>query len=142
MVASDERPRPGPPRDKNAAKGELVKDWRVVIKWLTPLLAIFVFFGVVYAAGRRDDRASRDVPALEADRHALLAELAKVAARARKGENGSFLAPRGAKSAVRRETELMHQLADVYRSLDEVRAREALAAACAEGSPSTATKGA
>lgn len=116
MQGSDERPRPGPPRDKNA-KGELVKDWRVVSRWLTPLFALFVFFGVVYAAGRRDDRAARDVPALEADRRELLQALAKVTPRARAGEKG----------ALRRETELLNRLADVYRALDELQAQQVLA---------------
>ena len=101
-------------------KGELVRDWRTVIKWLSPLVLLFIFFVVVYMAGRKDDPLENaDLAALVTEQGRLLAELAPVAKRAAKGE----------RAALRREADLTHRLADVYRAIDEQEARRVLASA-------------
>jgi hypothetical protein len=98
-------------------KGELVKDWRVVAKWLAPLLTLFIFFVAIYLASRRegDDLGVADDAALAALRERLLAELAAATRRAAAGE----------KAAARRERDLTRRLADLYRVLDERAARRA-----------------
>jgi hypothetical protein len=103
---------------EGAPKGEIVKDWRVVAKWLAPLAALFIFFIAVYLASRREDSslALADEASLAAERDRLLPELAAATRRAEGGEKG----------AARRQAELTRRLADVYRLLDEHAARRAL----------------
>jgi hypothetical protein len=96
---------------------ELVKDWRVVLRWLVPLFAMGIFFFGVYLAGRREEAglALVEEAALERERDRLLAELA----RARR------LAAKGEKRVARREEALIRRLAEVYRRKDELASRRA-----------------
>jgi hypothetical protein len=99
-------------------KGELVRDWRVVAKWMAPLFAVLIFFVAVYLASRReeDDLALADDAALLAQRDRWLADLAKAI---RESSSGS-------KAAARRAADLTRRLADLYRNLDERAAKRAL----------------
>jgi hypothetical protein len=101
-------------------QAQLVKDWRVVLRWLVPLLALGIFFFGVYLAGRREDAglALVEEAALRGERDRLLAELARA----------KELAASGQKRAARREAALTRRLAEVYRLEDELAARRALEA--------------
>lgn len=102
------------PTPGNAPKGatpQLVRDWRVVVKWLLPLVALFVFLGVVYWASGRERQTPTtrlDEGALSRERDALLAELAELQRRVATGD----------KAAVRRDAALRSELARTYRALD------------------------
>jgi hypothetical protein len=101
-------------------KGELVRDWRVVAKWMAPLFAVLIFFVAVYLASRReeDDLELADEAALLAQRDRWLADLARATR-----EAGS-----GSRAAARRAAELTRRLAELYRNLDERAAKRALQA--------------
>ena len=120
----------GKPPEGMGVRGELVKDWRTVVRWLTPLFALMIFFIVVYLAGKKDDRAAaHDLATLVGERERLLAELATVTretAISPSLQQGGK--PAGHRGALRREAELTRRLADLYRAIDEQAALQALVA--------------
>jgi hypothetical protein len=108
---------------EEAPKGQLVRDWRVVAKWLAPLAAVLIFFLAVYLGARREgDNLDRAGEAhLWAERDRLLGALARAMREADSGSRGALL----------RQAELTRRLAQVYRILDERAAQRALEAPAA-----------